>query len=274
MPALLALISAAAFGAADFAGGFATRKTSVLNVTLVTNTVGVVLAAGLVAILGGTWTVETLAWGAAGGICGLIGLSLLFLGLASGPNRVISPLSAVLSAVLPVAVGLTTGDRPDSAAIVGLILTPLAIWLVAGGDSHIDAASRKSLGYGIGAGIGFGLFITCIAQAPEGSGALPLLAARTASSTLVILVVLLKGRPKEFPKSAITIAAIAGSIDMVANGLFLWSSREGDLAVVGALVALYPATTILLAIILLHERLNKAQAVGLVLAITAAVLLS
>lgn len=262
------------FGAADFAGGYATRRTPVATVTLITNVVGVVLAVGLVLALGGAWTTPSMAWGAAAGACGLSGLVLLYLGLAQGPNGLVSPLSAVVAAAIPVVVGIAGGDRPDRWAVAGLLVTPLAIWLVAaGGGGSRSSALARPLVLALGAGIGFGLFFTCLAQTPDDAGAVPLLAAR-ATSTTVLLLAATRRRAGPVPRSALALPVLAGTLDMTANGLFLWSAREGDLAVVGALVSLFPVTTVLLAVLLLGERLSRAQVTGMVLAVGAAALLS
>lgn len=273
MPALLALAAAAVFGAADFTGGYASRRTPVGTVTLVTNVVGVAIAASLVLVLGGSWTSATVGWGAAAGGCGLVGLLLLYFGLATGPNRLVSPLSAVVAAAIPVVVGLATGDRPSELAIVGLAVTPVAIWMVAGGDLRAASGAGRSLAIAAGAGVGFGLFFVCLAQAPDDAGAVPLLAARLTSTTL-LLAAALAGRVAAPRRDELAIPALAGTLDMGANGLFLWSSIDGDLAVVGALVSFYPVTTVLLAVTVLGERLTRWQLLGLGLAVTAAAMLS
>lgn len=273
MPALLALAAACTFGVADFLGGLSTRRAAVIAVTLVTNLAGAALAAALVATIGGRWDAASVGWGAAGGITGLIGLVLLYQGLASGPNRLVSPLSAVVAATVPVVAGIGLGDRPDTSAIVGLCLTPVAVWLVAGGDLRLPDTSRGPLTLAVGAGLGFGAFFTLLAQTPDDAGAVPLLAARVTSVT-VLLVVTAATRPSMPGPATLGLASVAGTLDMAANGLFLWSTLDGDLAIVGALVSLFPATTVLLAVAVLGERLDRSQATGLALAIGAAALLS
>lgn len=273
MPALLALASAATYGVADFLGGLATRRASVVAVTLITNVTGALVAIVLLATIGGNWTTPTVVWGAVGGLCGLAGLVLLYSGLASGPNRLVSPLSAVTAAVVPVVTGIALGDRPDTLAVVGLLLTPAAVWLVAGGDFHLDGSSRRPLVLGIGAGAGFGLFFVFLAQVPDGGGAVPLLTARILSVGVLVTAVAVV-RPPLPVHGVLPIAVAAGALDMTANGLFLWSTRDGDLAIVGALVSLFPATTVLFAVVVLGERLNRSQFGGLALAILVAALLS
>ncbi|MDX2381725.1 MAG: EamA family transporter [Acidimicrobiia bacterium] len=273
MPALLALASAATFGVADFLGGQATRRANVLAVTLFTNIAGLAVAVVLLALVGGGWSTGSVGWGALGGLFGLGGLVLLYSGLAIGPNKVVSPLSAVVAAVVPVVAGIALGDRPDRWAILGLLITPVAVWLVAGGELGLDNADRRPVFLAVGGGLGFGLFFTVLAQVPDGSGAVPLLAARAVSVTVLVIAVLV-ARPA-FPRGRWrTMALTGGSLDMTANGLFLWSTRGGELAIVGALVSLYPASTVLLAVITLDERLSRSQGAGLALAIGAAALLS
>lgn len=276
MSSLLALTAAATFGVADFLGGLSTRRASVVAVSLLTNVTGVVFALVLVGVVGGTWSTETIVWAAVGGVCGLIGLMLLYAGLAQGPNKLVSPLSAVVAAVVPVIAGLGLGERPGRLGVAGLLLTPLAVWLLAGGGltggTSSDDEWRRSMLIGVGAGLGFGFFFTFLAQVPDGSGAVPLVVVRTVSLSILVVAVAVS-RPT-FPEPRwIGASIVVGMLDMTANALFLWSSRDGDLAVIGALVNLFPATTVLLAVFVLGERLSRAQAAGLVLAIGAAALL-
>jgi len=273
MPALLAFAAACTFGVADFLGGLSTRKAAVVTVTLLTNLSGGALALVLVFLIDGEWTALAVVWGAVGGLAGLVGLLLLYQGLADGPNRLVSPLSAVVAAAVPVTVGVSLGDRPETFAIGGLALAPIAIWLVAGGDMQLTGASKRPFALGIGAGLGFGTFFALLAQAPDDAGAVPLLAARTAS-VVVLLIATLVAKPAKPTPSVLGIATAAGVLDMTANGLFLWSTLEGDLTVVGALVSLFPATTVLLAVAFLGECLDRKQIAGLGLAVAVAALLS
>jgi len=273
MPALLALAAACTFGVADFLGGLATRKAAVVAVTLITNVAGAALAVLLVFIIDGAWTASAIGWGAIGGFAGLVGLVLLYQGLADGPNRLVSPLSAVVAAAVPVAVGVSLGDRPGGLAIVGLCVAPIAIWLVAGGDLKMVGASKRPLALGIGAGLGFGTFFAFLAQTPDDAGAVPLLAARTTSVSILIIAAMFS-RPSKPAPSILAVGLVAGALDMTANGLFLWSTLDGDLAIVGSLVSLFPATTVLLAVAFLGERLDRKQLAGLAFAVAAAALLS
>ena len=273
MPALLALAAACTFGVADFLGGLATRKAAVVAVTLTTNVAGAVLALVLVWMIDGAWTAQAVVWGAISGVAGLFGLVLLYQGLADGPNRLVSPLSAVIAAAVPVAAGVSLGDRPNALAVVGLCIAPIAIWLVAGGDLKMLGSSKRPLAFGVGAGLGFGTFFVLLAQTPDDAGAVPLLAARLTSVAILIVAAMIL-RPGKPAPSVLPIAVVGGALDMTANGLFLWSTLDGELAVVGALVSLYPATTVLLAVAFFGERLDRKQLAGLALAVATAALLS
>lgn len=273
MPALLALASAMTFGVADFLGGRAAHRSPLLMVTLLSNVAGGVMAVVLLVIVGGDWTAAAVGWAAVGGVCGLGGLLLLYQGLASGPNRLVSPLSAVIAAVIPVVVGIGTGERPGALAIAGLALVPVAVWLVAGGDIRAVGAERTPVLLALGAGVGFGLFFVALAQVPDGGGAVPLVVARATSVTLLAVAVVTSPTVRGRPTSPL-IPLLAGLLDMTANGLFLWASRDGDLAVVGALVSLFPVTTVALARFVLDERLTRSQIAGVGTAVLAAALLS
>ena len=199
MPALLALAAACTFGVADFLGGLCTRRAAVAAITLTTNVAGALLAIVLVFTIGGEWTSEAIGWGAVAGVAGLVGLVLLYQGLADGPNRLVSPLSAVVAAIVPVAVGVSLGDRPSALAVAGLAVAPVAIWLVAGGDLRMTETSKRPIALGIGAGLGFGTIFALIAQTPDDAGAVPLVAARATSVTILIIAVVVT-RPGAPPR--------------------------------------------------------------------------
>ncbi len=282
MGALYALASSVVFGAADFTGGYAARRSPILTVTLISNLAALVIAAVLVAIVGGTVTTATAVWSAAAGMCGLVGIVFLYLGLAEGPARLVSPLSAVIAAIIPVVVGLVGGDQLSPRGLIGMAFALPAIWLVAAGEgggevgeeaSEEPAAERRAVPLAVIAGLGFGLFFVCMAQTADDAGAAPLLIAKT-TSTLTVLAVVWVRRKQFTPPDGLLLPAGAGLLDMTANGLFLSATRQGDLATVSALTNLYPVTTVVLAVIVLHEHLSRVQTLGLILAVTAAVLLS
>jgi drug/metabolite transporter (DMT)-like permease len=272
--ALLALASAGIFGGADFLGGYASRSAPARSVVLLAYLVGGVAALLALAVLGGTWSAGAVVYGAAAGVAGMAGLVLMFRGFARGRFQLVSPAAAVMSGVVPVAWGLIAGEQPRPATLVGLLLAPLGIWLLAGGRARLPAPTDlDSLAHGLAAGVGFGVFFVCLAQTPDDAGMVPLVTARASSITGALIVGALAAGPM-LPQAGRLAALASGCLDVFANGLFLAASRAGDLIVVGALVALFPASNAVLARIVLKERLRARQRLGFVLALAAAVALA
>lgn len=284
MAALLALLCAAAYGAGDFLGGLAARRIPPPAVVVRANTVGLV---GLVAVAplvgGGGLSARDAVIGGAGGIAGGLGVILLYRGLAIGTMSVVAPVTAVLSAVVPVAVGLVSGERPAVLALVGIPTALFAVALLArepvDDDARIHGLGRAELLTALGAGLGFGLFFVALDATSDDAGLWPVVAARAASVGVAAAVVLLLagarvGDRRARRGSTPQLVVGAGVLDASANALFLLATQEGLLTLVAVLAALYPAGTMLLARIVLGERLARPQQVGVVLAGAAVVLVT
>jgi drug/metabolite transporter (DMT)-like permease len=273
MSVLLALAGALAYGMSDFVGGLASRREPALRVLLLSNPVGVLLMAALLPLVPGRLDAATLAWSAAAGLAGAAGVLLLYLGLAAGPMGVVAPLTAVASAVVPVAVGIALGERPPLLAHCGVALALLGVVLVSRGpaqDPTEDPAhgrvSVAVVGIALLAGVGFGLFFVLLAQAPDGSGGWPLLVSRVASTLVVAALAVGTGRAGRLTGPVTRLAIAAGALDALANLAYLLAVRQGLLSLVAVVVALYPAATILLARLVLGERTGRAQRLGLAVA--------
>jgi len=266
-----ALSSAAAYGAGDFAGGLAARRAPVLTVTAVTQ------AAGLLALLPAALLVPgQLSWAAVGigalaGVSGMAGLLLYMRGLAAGPMGLVAPLSSVVGAGLPLLAGVLAGERPGAIAWLALAVALVAIALASAG-SRGDAAAGAGLVYGLGAGVGFGLFFVAVAYSPASGGLWPLVAGRSVSLTLLVIALLATGRGGR--PAGIRLMILCGVLDTAANVLFLLATRAGALSVSGVLVSLYPVVVVVLARLVLHERLRGLQLTGVGLALTASAMLA
>ncbi|MEV8636425.1 DMT family transporter [Streptosporangium sp. NPDC051023] len=272
---VLATLCAVVYGTADFFGGLATRRSRVLAVVVLSQLAGLALVAGLLPFLPGTPTAETLAWGTAAGISGAAGLVLFYRALATGVMSVVAPTTATTSAALPVLFGLATGERPEPTALLGVALALVAVLLVSR-DTSPAAAGR---GYGplltsLAAGAGFGGFFVLLAQAPDGSGMWPLFGARLSSITLIALLALATRRTLRPGTGALRIIVTAGALDMTANVLFMLAQQRGMLSLVGVLVSLYPASTLVLARYVLKERLNAVQVAGIGVTLAAVALIA
>ncbi len=264
MSPFLALLSALSYGAADFLGGIATRKSErVFSVVVISQMVGLSLILVSLAVTGGDLVQGDVGWAAAGGVAGATGLLLLYRGLSIGTMSVVAPLSAILTAVVPVGWGIVTGERPSLLAAVGILIALIAIVLVSGGGRPINRG--PGLLEGIGAGIGFGVFFILISNT-ESAELWTLTFARLSSISVIAAVALIVGAPLRPGKGVGRLIIGAGVLDMIANLLFLLAERRGLLTLVSVISALYPASTVVLARIVLHERLTRVRLIGLGLA--------
>lgn len=272
---LLALACSVAYGSADFLGGVAARGAHVLRVVAIAAPVSLLVELLLLPIVGGDFSTATIAWGAGSGVASAASFALLYRTLAIGPMSVLSPVTALVSAVLPVAVGILSGEHLSGLAVGGMVLALAATVIVSGGaETRGMRPSRAALFLAFGAGAAIALQLVCLDQAPSDSGVAPLVVGRTVSSILVVgaALALRKRLGRERPN--VPAAAAAGALDSLANFAFLLAVREGDLAVVAVVTALYPAATVVLARVLLAERISRTQLAGLGLAAVAVSLLA
>lgn len=274
MSAFLALLSAVTFGAGDFLGGIATRRTrSAITVVVTSQLVGLALVAAVLLVVGGDLDSGDWVWAGGAGVCGASGLLLLYRGLSIGTMSLVAPVSAILTAVVPVGWGLVTGERPSLVAGLGVGLALLAVILVSGAGSPGGLRVGPGILEAIGAGFGFGIFFILIAETT--SAELWTLTFARVASISVLAVVAAVGRISLRPAGgAGGVIAAAGVFDMVANLLFLLAERRGLLTLVAVITSLYPASTVLLARVVLHERLARTQVIGLGLAATGIALIS
>ncbi|MFF1503861.1 EamA family transporter [Streptomyces sp. NPDC058316] len=272
---LLALGSSLAYGCADFLGGLGARRTHVLRTVMIAAPASLVVEMLLWPLLGASFSAGALGWGAASGVASAAAFTLLYRTLAIGPMNVLSPVTAVVSAALPVGVGLLQGEHLGAAGLVGLPLALVAVVLVSAGDSTGSARpSRTALLLALGAGAAIALQLIFLHQAPSDSGVAPLIVGRAVSSAVTLAAAGLMLSKLGSERPAYAMSAAAGVLDSVANLLFLLAARSGDLAVVAVITALYPAGTVLLARSVLAERIHRGQIVGLGTAAVAVSLLA
>jgi uncharacterized membrane protein len=266
---ILGLAVAVSYGTADFFGGFASRRSPLASVVVLSQTVGLVFIAVLVFFIDGTLEASKAGFAAAAGIIGGAGLTALYRGLAIGRMNVVAPVTAVGAAVLPVVWGLASGERPAVPALVGVALAILAIVFVSRipGDEAAAAGGTTALLLAVLAGVGFGIVFIILAETGEGTGLWPLLVMRVTSVTLLGLGALTTGRSLA-PGSAsgVRLIAVTGVLDVTANALFVFASQQGLISLVAVLSSLYPAVTVLLARVVLTERLGRMQTFGMAMA--------
>ena len=273
---ILAFCSAIVYGCADFCGGKATRRASAYTVTASSQLIGfTVVLVGLV-VLPGRLTTHDLVLGALGGVGGGAGIMLLYHSLAHGTMSIVSPVTAVMAAIVPVVSGVALfGERPSTPAFVGIGCSLLAIALVS--LSH-DGGGRDGVGRSIltaaAAGVCFGVFYVFLARCHDQAGLWPLVAARPVSIGMAVAVARFNRASVLVLRDDWRLVAPAGLMDMGANVLYLFATHFGLLAVTGVLASLYPVSTVALAGTIDHERLRPVQWAGLVFAVLALVLIA
>ncbi|MEE1799852.1 EamA family transporter [Streptomyces sp. JV176] len=272
---LLALGSSLAYGCADFLGGLGARKAHVLRTVMIAAPASLVVELLLWPVLGASFSPGALGWGAASGVASAAAFALLYKTLAIGPMNILSPVTALVSAMLPVSIGLAQGERLGAVGLIGLPLALAAVILVsAGHGAKATRPSRTALLLALGAGAAIALQLIFLHQAPSDSGIAPLIVGRAVSSAVTLSAAGLMFRRLGTERPAYGMSAAAGVLDSVANLLFLLAARSGDLAVVAVITALYPAGTVLLARGVLAERIHRGQLIGLGIAAVAVSLLA
>ncbi|GAA1995043.1 EamA family transporter [Microbacterium pumilum] len=310
--ASLALVGALIYGSSDFLGGLAAKRLRSIFVTAVSAASG--LAALIVALpfVTGLWSLTDVTWGVLAGTVAVIAIALLYACLAIGPMSILSPLTAVVSAIAPMLWGLlVNGETLGLVGYLGLGVALVAVVLVGFiPGQQVVRTTARGLVMAVGAGLAIGAFLILIDQTSSESGVVPLVMSRTTSLVITAIVVgglvvaavrrggtvssaldaagpvlgatpsghadlehatmrATESAPQQTRTRAIWLAIACGVIDAFANVLMLVALRTGDLAIVSALTALYPAGTILLAGIVLRERVAAVQWVGLALALVA-----
>ena len=282
MAYLLAIGSAVLYGAADFTGGLTTRRASTIPVVLLSQAAGLIMLALIMPVLPhASPTRADVLWGAAAGLTGGIGVALLYHALATGTMAVVAPTTAVCAVAIPVLVSVLLGERPMPLAVAGIALGMVSIVLVSqqqGGtpgaaEAGLPRSRQSGVGTALASGIAIGLFLLSFAQAGPGAGMWPLLVARTVSTTLFAVMAIAGGRSLRMPAQVTALVIFAGVMDMLANALYLLATRQGPLSIVVTLSSLYPASTVLLARIVLGERLRPWQVTGVGCALAAVVLI-
>jgi len=275
VPYLLAILSAVFYGAADFTGGIVTRRVSAIPVVLISQASGLVLVALALPLLPtAAPRAADLWWGAGAGLAGGIGVAFLYYALASGTMAVVAPTTAVAAVGIPVITSIALGERPGWLAVAGIGLGIAAITLVSRQTQTAAQATRPSgLRPALLSGVAIGLFLLALAQTRPASGLWPLLMARLTSVSLFAVIAIAQRRSLRMPIRLFGLAVAGGAVDMLANTLYMLAAQIGPLSPVVTLCSLYPASTVLLARVVLGERLNGWQTAGVAAALVAVVLI-
>ena len=305
--ALLALASAIIWGGGDFSGGVAVKAAdgtmrSAFRVVLLSHTVSLSILLSASLLWGGPRPSGTaLAWALAAGLFAALSLTTFYVALSAGAMGAAAALSGLLAAALPAAVSSATEGLPGALRLGGFAVAGLAIWLVAAAPAasamepaqHLphgvgkppqpQRADRRTMSFAIAAGIGFGLYFIAMKMAGRGGLLWPMTSVRIGSVATCAVLVLATSRGRQpssasshayLPRRAILWAMGPALLDTGGNLLFMAATRMGRLDVASVLASLYPASTILLAAWMFHERPTRRQGIGMLTAAAAVVMIS
>ena len=259
------------WGCGDFGGGLLTRRTALFGVVLISQAVGLLVALALAVVRRETMPLpEDLVWSVLGGVAGGIGITALYQGLAVGRMAVVAPIPAVIAALIPVSAGVLFEGVPPPLVVFGIALALVAVTLVSRVDDEGDEPPRPSgFRFALMAGAGLGFFGVCIAQISDGHAFGPLAVIRGSEAILVGAAVVVSRTAWRPERRLVPPIAAVGVLDMAGNGAFILAVQTGSLAVAAVLSSLYPVTTVILAAVVLRERVTATHAFGIALAMAA-----
>jgi drug/metabolite transporter (DMT)-like permease len=272
---ILSLLAATAYGLSDFIGGVLAKRANAWAVAFAGALGGSAAVAVVAAIDGGDPQASDYWWSLLAGIGNGLGTAFLYRGLSSGRMGVVAPVSGVGAALLPVAVGVASGERPGLIVWTGMLVALPAIWLVASepAEAAPDAAGT-GLVYGVLAGLGFGTLFAALAQIPEESGFLPLAVNQLIAAAVIVAMATALRTPWVPRAQAAYAGAACGILGVLATGLFLLATQSGYLTISAVITSLYPAFTVVLAFSVLREYVHRAQIFGLALCAVAVALVA
>jgi len=269
---VLALVATLTIGSADLFGGIASRRSAPLAVAAWSQGIGVPIVAVVALVVGGQLIAQDLALGVVAGIGSAIGVGALYRGFAFSDVGIVAPVAATTAAVLPMFAGFATGDRPTVVTMAGLGLAVIAIFLVGyvPGSDH----ATTGIGYGLVSGLGFGCMVLAYAGTSPESGIWSAVAGRSAATIMLVLVVVITRTAWRIAPSARVPTTLAGVLAASGMGAFVAVSQTAELFVLGVILGMFPVVTVILAAMLLKEKLLASQWVGVVLAGAAVVLIN
>ena len=271
---LLGLTSAITWGAGDFGGGLMSRRVPLFGVVAVAQVVGMVVGL-VVAIVRGEPVPAgpDVIWSVGAGLCGVVGMTSLYRGLAVGRMGVVAPTTGVVGAVVPVLVGFVTEGVPTAATIAGIVVALLAVVLVTRAPGH-QTDRPSGVEWALLAGIAIGGFNICVGQLSGAGQFGPLVILRAVQTVILVSLIVLWRQPWRMHRSDVAKLSVVGVLDMLGNVAFISAAQVGALAVATILSSLYPVTTVLLALAFLHEKVTRSHVVGILLTVAAITLIS
>ena len=266
------ILSAATWGAGDFAGGLSSRKIGAYRAVFYADFIGLLILAVAYFVYREPFP-STTGWinSLLAGALGSFGLLILYHSLSIGQMSIAAPVSALFAALLPVIVGAITEGLPSAIQLIGFVLALAAIWLISQGDGKFHISRLSDLRFPILAGVGFGSYFIFIhnAAGDPNSFLWPMIISRAAGTVLVFFMVFARRETFVVPHDARGLVLLNATLDLMGNFFYILASKTGRLDIAAVLSSLYPGSTVILAWLLLKEHLSRMQLVGIVFALAA-----
>ena len=273
IPIILGLLTAIIWGSADFNGGLATKRSNPYGVVIVAHIISLLSLAPLTLLFDEPIPLpQEWLWAIAAGLVGAVGLLFLYRALAEGRMSIVAPITAVIAAVMSVLFGVFINGIPDSLMLLGFTLAITAVWLIAGDGQRIGKLDDLRLS--IFAGLCFGFFYLCLERASQSSLFWPMVAMRIVSISSFLIFATITRQPWKPARESLLPIFLSSVLDTLGNIGFALSARYGRMDVAAVLGSLYPGATVLLAWVFLKENISRVQTVGILLALSAIVMLT
>lgn len=270
------LAASLCWGSGDFCGGLASRRANVASVIIAAYMVGLVLLVALALAFREPFPEPAdLLWGGLAGVAGVLGLLAFYSALASGKMGLAAPVSAVLTAMLPVLFSVFTAGLPSLLQLIGFVLALLAIGLISRPERSDSSDFRRGFGLAMLAGCGFGCFFILISRVSPAATFSSLATARFSAVCVLLITMRLRQQRKMLPAMTVApLVALTGVLDAVGNAFFVLAAHSGRLDIAAILSSLYPAATVVLAALILRERVTRIQGIGILLVLVAIPMIS
>ena len=268
LPTAYSLTAMGMWGISDFTGGLGARRANAFLFTTAVNTSGVVLMSTVALLVHAPFPVaRSIFWASLGGLVGGASLAFFYQALASGKMGLTAPVAAVLGAGIPTIVTAFTEGFPGQRHLIGFVLAVTGVWLI----SRVEDESGRPEGLGLAviSGCGFAGYYLCVHQTGDASALWVAVFSRVGSLVVTAVVVLLGSGLRAIPGSVLAMAVVAGGLDTAGSACFVRAQQVGRLDAAAVLSSLYPAITVLLARLFLHEHFSRARTVGMLAALAA-----
>jgi drug/metabolite transporter (DMT)-like permease len=270
---LLVATATLLIGSADFFGGIASRKSAPLAIASWSQAAGVPVVLVVALVVGGSLGWSDLGLGVVAGLGSALGVGVMYRGFSIAAVGVVAPIASATAAVVPIAIGLASGERPSALVLAGVVLAVVAIMLVGYMPSDGDV-DRRGVGYGVVAGIGFGAMVIAYAATSPDSGVWSVVVGRSVAAAAAGVAVVVTGVRWAVDPSVRIATVLAGVLAAVGMAAFVTASQSADLVVLGVALGLFPTVTAILAAVVLRERLRATQWSGIATAAIAIAMIS